>query len=154
MQNNFSKTIFIIVAQLIFVGNCSFAQDRIALSKPKDYFISGASITLFFGGNYFYRHKTPLTEVEINSLSRANINSFDRAATLQYSISAAKATDVLLASSLALPAILLADKEIRKDAGPIAIVYLQSTLLAGAEIQFVKGLLNRARPFVYIHQLQ
>ena len=149
MRNYFSRVVVIIFSQLIFVGNISNAQERIKLSEPADYVISGASISLFIGGNYFYRHKPPLTESEINSLSISNINSFDRRATSNYSHSAAKTSDVMLVSSIALPAILLADNEVRKDFGGVTIVYIQTTLMAGAEIQFVKGLIDRARPFVY-----
>ncbi len=133
----------------MLIGNCCFAQNRITLTAPGDYIVSGASVSFFFGGNYFYRHKKPLTDQEINSLSVSNINAFDRNATMHYSISAAKASDVFLVSSMVLPVVLLADRDVRKDAGPVAVVYLQSTLIAGAEIQFVKGLIDRARPFVY-----
>ena len=110
MRNYFSRVVVILFSQLIFVGNISSAQERIKLSEPNDYIISGASISLFFGGNYFYRNKTPLTETEINSLSISNINSFDRRATANYSHSAEKASDVMLVSSIALPAILSTPK--------------------------------------------
>ena len=68
---------------------------------------------------------------------------------MNYSISAAKASDLFLVTTLVLPAILFADKDIRKDVGPITAVYFQSVLITAAEIQFVKGLFDRARPFVY-----
>ena len=149
MRLNFSKAMLIIFTQVLLIGNCCIAQNRIKLTSPGDYIVSGASVSLFFGGNYFYRNKKALTEQEINSLSVSNVNAFDRKATLHYSISAAKASDVFLVSSIVLPIVLIADKDIRKDAGPVGIVYLQSTIIAGAEIQLVKGLIDRARPFVY-----
>jgi hypothetical protein len=149
VQKRFSKVVFFLVAQLILVGDTGIAQNRLKLTTPDDYIVSAASVSLFIGGNYFYRHKTPLTEAEINSLSISNINSLDRRATRHYSVQAEKASDVMLVSSIVLPAVLLADNEIRKDFGALTVVYIQTTVMAGAEIQFVKGLLDRARPFVY-----
>ncbi len=149
MEKNYFKIILICFTQLILIGHSGFAQNRIGFSRPKDEILSATGVTLFLGGNYFYRQKDPLTIQQIVDLKISDVNSFDRLATKNYSVSASKASDVLLISSMALPAVLLIDQNIRKDAAPVMLGYLQSILITSGEVQLVKGLVNRTRPFVY-----
>lgn len=149
MRKNYFKVIFICFAQLIFIGQIGFAQNKIVLTKPRDRIVSGVSIGLFIGGNYFYRQKDPLSVAQINDLNIADVNSFDRSATKNYSVGASDASDILAISSMALPLLLLADKDIRNDAVPVIAVYLQSVLITSGEVQLIKGLIDRPRPFVY-----
>lgn len=149
MKEIYFKVISICFAQLIFIGQISFAQNEITLSRPKDVIISGAGATLFLGGYYFYQKKDPLSVEQISNLKISDINSFDRPAVNNYSVGAADASDILLYTSMALPALLLTDKDIRKDATPVMLVYFQSVLITSGEVLMTKGLLDRTRPFVY-----
>ena len=149
MKEIYFKVISICFAQLIFIGQISFAQNKITLSRPKDVIISGAGATLFLGGYYFYQKKDPLSVEQISNLKISDINSFDRPAVNNYSVGAADASDILLYTSIALPAVLLTDKDIRKDAAPVMLVYFQSMLITSGEILMTKGLVDRTRPFVY-----
>lgn len=148
-MKNYSAFVISFCFPLIFLVQSAIGQGSIELKRPKDPIIFGTGAALFLTGNYFYRKKDPLTAEQIADLKIEDVNSFDRPATNNYSVSAKNASDILLYSSLALPAILLADKDIRKDALPVMAVYLQSLIITGAEIQFVKGLVDRPRPFVY-----
>ncbi len=149
MKQNYLRIVFICFAQLIFIGQIGFAQHRISLSQPKDIIITGVGGTLFLGGYYFYQKKDPLSVEQISNLKISDINSFDRSATKNYSVGAADASDILLYSSMALPALLMADKDIRKDIAPVMLVYLQSVLFTSGEVLMMKGLVDRTRPFVY-----
>src|SRR4051812_160778 len=81
-----------------FVSNMppAFSQNGISLSSPEDPLISAGAVTFFFGGNYLYNHKHPLTEGQILSLNPKSVNGFDRSATLHYSVQAGHTSDVLL----------------------------------------------------------
>ena len=141
--------LFVFILQFFIARQDLSAQNRITLSSPKDPVLSGATLTFFFTGNYFYERKPALNLEKINLLDASQVNRFDRSAINHYSPGAAKTSDILLGTSMILPAILMADKNMRKDGGAIAIVYLQSIALTAAEIQLVKGLVQRARPFTY-----
>jgi membrane-associated phospholipid phosphatase len=132
-----------------FCINETLAQKPLQLSSPGDYIVSGVLIPVNIGGSYLYRHKKPLTEQQISLLNAGSINGFDRSATLHYSISSAHTSDILLIGSIVGPSLLMLDKSMRDDAGVKAVIYFQTIGVTAAEISFVKGLIKRARPFVY-----
>lgn len=119
------------------------------LTSPRDYVLGGIGVTMMVGGNYVYSHKSDWPVDKFVLPDPLTLNRFDRSAIKNYSLSAGKASDVFLISSLALPGILMFDRNMRRDAFPITAAYLQSTFITGAEIQLVKGLVHRLRPFVY-----
>ncbi|MBL0105581.1 MAG: phosphatase PAP2 family protein [Bacteroidetes bacterium] len=138
--------IALVVSATTLSGN---SQNRIRLSKPNDFIYSGIGISFFAWGTYAYDHKSDWPPSEFTLPDYHSINRFDRSAVFHYSKSAAKTSDVFLLSSLALPSVLFLDSKMRKDAGPISIVYLQTVFLTLGEIQLVKGYAHRLRPYVY-----
>ena len=125
------------------------AQTPFQVRTPQEYFIGGGLLGLNFGGNALYRHKQGLSEETIASLNHNSINKFDRSATLQYSVSAAHWSDRFLLTSLFLPAALMAGTEFRKDSLVVPVMAIEAILLTAAEVQLVKGLVKRIRPFAY-----
>lgn len=90
-----------------------------------------------------------LTPEEIYALDRNDINSLDRRATYNYSESAKTASDVLLYTSLLLPALPLVDKRMKEEQGKIFLMYAETVLLSRGITQLTKNLALRARPYVY-----
>lgn len=107
---------------------------------------SGAAIGLSF---VLQRNTKALTPEVVTSLDAGRVPAFDRFAIRHYSTTARSGSDWMLYSSAALPLLLLADREIRRDApqsgllvGEVMLVNTGLTLLA-------KELVRRPRPFVY-----
>ena len=93
---------------------------------------------------------TPLTEDEIKALSRSSVNSFDRGATYNASVSIDKSSNTVVLSVMAAPVVLsLIDSKVRKDIGKVSLMYLETTLLSTFLPSFGKGGFPRPRPFLY-----
>lgn len=92
---------------------------------------------------------SPLSVGYINSLSRDNINVFDRPTSYLWAPTIAKVSDGLLYASAAAPLALIADPKIRKDALPIGILYAETFALTVGITSLTKVLFKRPRPFVY-----
>lgn len=128
--------------------NC-LAQIPYRLHAPEEYITAAGLIGFNIGGNILYKHKSGLSPDEISSLNNASINAFDRPATLRYSRTAAQISDDLLFLGLVTPTTLFIGKEFRHDDLAVSVMALESILLTAAEVQLVKGLVKRNRPFVY-----
>jgi len=94
--------------------------------------------------------QTPvLTENYINSLNRNDVWALDRATTYNWSKPVARASDAFLYTSFAVPFVLLADRNVRKDYLKIGLMYAETIALTGALTSLTKNILKRPRPFVY-----
>lgn len=94
-------------------------------------------------------NKRKLTHDEISNLSKININSFDRPAVMHYSVFAARTSDVLMITSLAIPFTLLLDKKIRDNSWQTSVIYFETLAFASVGINLSKGFVRRPRPYVY-----
>jgi membrane-associated phospholipid phosphatase len=93
--------------------------------------------------------KDPSSVAKINSLRVSDIPRFDRWAADIHSDKAADVSDLLFYGSMPLPAILMLDKKIRKDAGKIGLLYLQAMGVNGFFYTGATYLTNRYRPYAY-----
>jgi hypothetical protein len=93
--------------------------------------------------------KENLTQQEFEGLDRNKINGFDRWAVDVYSPSAAKTSDAFFYGSMPLPILLLADKQIRRDAGKIGFLYLEAMSITGLLYTGSTYLFDRYRPATY-----
>ncbi len=141
---------------LLFLGgiNLMIAQAPIRKSPYEwSYAADIPTSTIGIGANVAYiilDKKLPgLSPAEILSLDRNQVNSFDRSATYNWNPKAALASDILLYSSMALPAILLADADIRKDYLKVGSIYLQTLALNTGITNLTKVLVHRNRPYMY-----
>lgn len=96
-----------------------------------------------------HKKKQPLTPAQINLLNVNDIPKIDRIATRYWSPPAQKASDVLLYASIAAPLFLLADKNMRQDIAPIAIMGIETFVVNMALTGITKELVQRKRPFTY-----
>ena len=120
---------------------------RVSWEKESILLLSGSSLSLF--GLIKDHGVAPLTQAEVNTLSRTSVNMFDRSATYQYSATAATASDVLFAVTAAAPLIMFSDKMIRDDWQSVGIMYAETWALVGATTILTKSITQRVRPFVY-----
>jgi len=114
---------------------------------------TAAGYGLSYYGLGLLKDKSRLDSATILSLQRSDIWWFDRQATYQnpdnYN-SAQLISDIGMNVSLALPALLLFDDQIRKDWLPVLLTYLETQAI-GAHLYLWGGPMthNRVRPFVY-----
>lgn len=100
-------------------------------------------------GQLLQHKKTPLRLDDIAKLDRMNIPAFDRKAAFNWSPSAAKASDILMITGIAVPSLLLLDKDVRRNFTPIALMGLEVFSVNMALTDFSKWGFHRTRPYVY-----
>lgn len=93
--------------------------------------------------------KDPSTREQILALDKNDINSFDRWGADVYSDKAAHSSDFFFYGSMPLPLVLLADREIRKDAGKIGFLYLEAMSITGLLYTGSVYVKDRYRPLAY-----
>jgi len=125
-------------------GESPYHRDR-----SRDDRLAAASAVAAAGAVLVSQSTDPLTMREIGELSRDMVNRFDRSATYNYSESISRAGDILLSAAAAAPLALLLDDAARGDVGTLTLMYAETMALALILPAYVKGTVNRIRPFVY-----
>lgn len=115
----------------------------------KDLLWTAGSGVGFGVATLLHLHNQPFTQEQVAALDLSNVPRFDRFATRQYSLSAKKASDILLLSAVASPALLLLDKDIRSDAPTAVLLVGESMLLNLALTSLCKEIVQRPRPYTY-----
>ncbi len=109
----------------------------------------GGSIAVT-GGAYLLKSRTPaFTPAQISALDASRVPRFDRYSLHHYSVSAQHSSDLFLYGSMVIPAILLADRNIRRDAPEVVVVVGEVFLVNIALTTLTKELVHRTRPFAY-----
>lgn len=109
---------------------------------------SGAG--LLVAGGLFTRYQTrPLTEAQVLGLNPYDLPGFDRSAIKNWSPKADMASDILLYGSVALPAIMMIDRNARKDFLVLGFIYAEVGMLTIGVTEMTKGLVKRPRPYAY-----
>ena len=92
---------------------------------------------------------TPLTEDDINDLNKDEVSDFDYSATENWDENSIATSDLLLYSSIGFPAILLIDKEIRRDYKKFMSIWAETFVLTYGLTNLTKVLVSRPRPYLY-----
>jgi len=95
----------------------------------------------------------PLTVEELTILSRENVNSFDRAATYNWSPSASDLSDVLLLTSVLSPLLLFSSSAVWDDGGNYTVMYLENVIWSFSLPHLAKATVTRYRPYVYNNEV-
>ncbi len=132
-----------------FVPTAALADDKYELEGGKEASVLGSSAILFGLGLWVDRGYEPLTPEEIAQLDPATINGFDRGATGRWSPGAAKASDIMVYTTMAAPISLTLTDQGSLEAGTIGVMYLETMLLQGAMTFLAKNAFERTRPYVY-----
>ncbi|MEO5572396.1 MAG: phosphatase PAP2 family protein [Bacteroidia bacterium] len=93
--------------------------------------------------------KDPSTEAEISSLDKNDIPSFDRWAAGKSNKTADNTSDYFMYGSVFLPFTLLADNDIRHDAGRVGLLYLEAMSITGLLYSGSVYFVDRYRPETY-----
>ncbi|MFZ4620740.1 MAG: phosphatase PAP2 family protein [Bacteroidota bacterium] len=132
------------------------AQDSAAFRSPynsvnwgTDGLTFGTGIAVAFIASAIDDTMPVLTLNEISALDKNSINAIDRISAGNYSHTQSKISDVLVGASILSPALLMLDPAIRKDAGTISTMYLETVLFATFTPSLGKGSAKRIRPYVY-----
>lgn len=91
----------------------------------------------------------PLTPEQINQLGPNDVPSFDQDALDNWDETAHKFSNGFLFSSLAVPGVLLLDRNIRKDAPKIGVLLAESIAVTNGITGITKRLVKRNRPYMY-----
>ncbi|HRI62282.1 MAG TPA: phosphatase PAP2 family protein [Saprospiraceae bacterium] len=143
MKNN------LIAVFVILFGLPGFAQQPYQLTWPRELAIAGGS-GAGIGVSLMLRPNTKaFTPDQVAALDIADVPWFDLYATRHYSAAARKASDIMLFTSLAIPALLFVDDDIRHDAPEVGVIIGEVFLLNTALTQLTKELTHRPRPFNY-----
>ena len=125
------------------------AQSPYSLKINREVVIFSGGVALTIVDRELIKKTVPLTINELNNLSRENVNSFDRAATYNWSPSAADLSDILLLTSMLSPFLLLSSSAVWDDGGSYTIMYLQNFIWSFSIPHLAKGSITRYRPYVY-----
>lgn len=127
----------------------SYAQDLYEIERNKEYEIIAVSAAMG-GASYLLDLTLPeLTTSDLNSLSVADINAFDRSATLHYSESADLLSDVFISVNSFAPLSLLLLKDVQSKKGEFLIMYGETFILNAGITFLVKSITQRPRPYTY-----
>ncbi len=107
----------------------------------------GTAWTMYAFSRIYDKDPSPVADIE--KLDKNDINGFDRWAAGMHSDEADKNSNYLFYGSVAFPFLLLADKEIRKDAPRVGLLYLESMAITGLLYTSSTYFLNRYRPETY-----
>jgi membrane-associated phospholipid phosphatase len=111
--------------------------------------IIGAGLGLTYLGFKGIQNKDPLTDAELNALSKDDVNGFDRFSAGWYSPKADDHSYLPFYASFAYPVIGLLNKNTGKKAGQVMVLYLETMATTGALFTMAAGYIVRHRPLVY-----
>ena len=97
----------------------------------------------------FFIKTDPLSDSEIMSLNKDDINGFDRSAANNWNTTAKSFSDITVITCAAAPLLLLAGKNSRSDILTAAVMYAEVMALSFSLGRLTKKIVNRTRPFVY-----
>ena len=125
------------------------AQSPYSLETGREIAIFGGGIILGVVDLKIIENTEPIPYEELKTLSRKNINSFDRGATYNWSPQAADWSDILLITSVVSPLLLFTSSAVRDDARTYTTMYLQNILTIYSVSHLPKPLVRRYRPYSY-----
>jgi membrane-associated phospholipid phosphatase len=145
-----SRVVFTLLTAFLYLNfGAANAQSPYERDTSREIGLSVGSAGLAATGLYLNHNIVPLTEEQVNSLSKEDLNSLDRWVTNHWSPRAGKWSDILRNISLVSPFALLASDRIRDDAGTVGLMYAEALLLSSAGTLLSKAIFQRTRPFVY-----
>jgi len=109
--------------------------------------IAAAGGWSYFALSKIYKKDSSSVE-DITSLNKSDINGFDRWAADVYHPEAEAVSDKIFFGAMGFPLVLLFDKEIRKDALKIAVLYTEALSITGS-LYTSSTYFNRYRPSTY-----
>jgi hypothetical protein len=147
MNQNFRKSSFMLL--LLCSSLACNAQKTYSLHWQTDLSIAGLGLTIGTLGWSFGKTVKPLQPAQLSLLDRNDVFPIDWKATYLFSEKAAHTSDVLFYAATITPFLLLADPKIRKEAGVVSVLYVETLTLASGLTLMTKNLAKRPRPYTY-----
>jgi len=97
--------------------------------------------------------KDPIPAATVLALRPEDVNRFDRWGAKEFSSTAAPLSDLFFYGSMPAPLLLFLDRDIRRDAGKISFLYLESMAVTGLLYTGSTYFTNRYRPSTYDQRL-
>jgi len=146
-----TKYIFNAILLIAILSTSVYSADTspYRLSLTTDSLLIGSGAALWALTLYTKKMVDPLTDDEIDSLSKSNINRFDRSAADNWSPNGAKLSDITLASVMVSPLAFLLNDKTRDDFIVLGVMYGESLLITNGLNSTVKDIVQRKRPFTY-----
>jgi membrane-associated phospholipid phosphatase len=119
------------------------------LDWKKDVPLATVGIGLSLAGKLSSDGVNERSEAQVANASFKDVLGLDEHVNDNYSTSAAKMSDWVYRGAAVLPLTLLVDRDIRKDAGKIAVLGSESLLITYGLTTLAKSTLKRNRPFVF-----
>ena len=116
-----------------------------AIDVPLTLGTAGLSILGF--SKIYSKDATP--QYKIENLRKSDLNGFDRWAADVFHPEAEKPSDAVFYAAMPLPLLLMFDKDIRKDALKIGMLYIEAMGITGVFYTGSNYYVNRYRPLVY-----
>ncbi len=110
-------------------------------------FVSAGGI--YLGSFFINKHRSTLSDSEIEGLSRSEVNPFDRSATRHWSRRSDRMSDYSNYIMILMPAAFLCSPTTRNDISTISLLYVETLLMEMVITNFFKILIARKRPYVY-----
>ncbi|NEM96709.1 phosphatase PAP2 family protein [Pontibacter burrus] len=126
-------------------NNDSPYRTKFAVDAPV--IVAGMGLSAY--GLKLMQDKTGFTEEEVLSLSKNDVNSFDRFGAGNYSVNAKKISDFPFYGSFAMPVVMLLNDNVGSKAGQVMVLYVETMAVTGALFTMTNGSVERARPLVY-----
>ena len=134
---------------LILLSALQLNSSPYKLSTVTDSLLIGTGVVLSASSSYLMGKVEPLTDKEIASLSKNNINKFDRSAADNWSPNGDKASTVILISAMISPAAFSLSDTMRNDFTVLGVMYAESLLITSGLNMTTKNITQRKRPFLY-----
>ena len=119
------------------------------LSWKKDLSIAAGLAVSSSISIYLSNNSVGLSEHEISLLDASKINALDRLAIERYDLNLVKTSEYFMYGSLALPALMLLDKNAQKDFLTLGVIGAEGLLLAYNIRTLTKVIVRRPKPFMY-----
>jgi membrane-associated phospholipid phosphatase len=140
--------LYILVAFVFFHSNV-FSQSPYSLDAGREAAIFGGGLLLGVVDIKIIKNTKPIPLEELRTLSRKNVNLFDRGATYNWSPQAADWSDILLITSVVSPLLSFTSSAVQNDAGTYITMFLQNILSTYSVSHLPKALIRRYRPYSY-----
>lgn len=145
------KRLLTIFCLLTFLAGQVHAQDdspyKTSFKVDAPIIVAGMGLSAY--GLKLMKDKDGLSEEEILSLSKDDVNGFDRFAAGYHSDNAKKISDYPFYASFATPFLMLLNDNVGSKAGQVLVLYVETMAVTGALFTMTNGNIARERPLVY-----
>lgn len=142
----------------VSITTSTVAQTPYTLKTGREAALLGAGVVSYGAAYAFNKTLDPLTPAQITGLNPANVPSFDRRATTNYSVGADKLSDATLAAGIGTTGLVILTSHsperrgasfTQSDLFTVGVMYVETMLITNGLKSAVKNAVERTRPYAY-----